>query len=303
MLPLLGVLTFSSNSEVDKIRQDAAMVRNLVESACVISAKYRILVQDVLDKICAQKRIQANDLNATLDALREEGVEYLISGSVNSVGRDYSVTLKCFDVATGAVCYNTDSFIMGSPRALSEGVRSLTARFITGIEAPRPVPQIITPYSNDAIIETFQEKEVSRTPSSMVIANGDYKVGDMGPGEGFIFYEQEGSYMEVSPILGEYTWDEAMKRAQTYDGGGCLNWTLPTKTVLNFVYENLKKAQIVNLGNAWYWSSSQHYFNDAWYQSFADGYQDYSSKSDRYCIRLTRNFFILGSDEKSRSKG
>jgi hypothetical protein len=59
----------------------------------------------------------------------------------------------------------------------------------------------------------------------------------------------------------------------------------------------------VNLGTAWYWSSSQHYFNDAWHQSFADGYQDYSSKSDRYCIRLTRNFFLMESDEKLRGKG
>jgi hypothetical protein len=298
MLPLLGVLTFSSNSDADKIRQDAAIVRNLVESACVVSAKYRILVQDALDKICAQKRIQASDLNAALAALRTEGVDYVISGSVNSLGQDYTVTLKCVAVATGAVCYNADSFIMGSPLALSEGVRSLAARFLAGIEAP-PAPQII-PYPKDAIIETVHEEEGPHAASSIVVTDAAYKIGDMGPGEGFIFYEQEGSYMEVSPILGEYTWNEAVRRAQTYDGGGCLNWNLPTKTVLNFVYENLKRAQVMNLGNAWYWSSSQHYFNDAWYQSFADGYQDYSAKSDRYCVRLTRNFFVLDEDEKPR---
>jgi hypothetical protein len=299
MLPLLGVLEFSSNSDADKIRQDAAMVRNLVESACVISARYRILVQEALDKICSQKHIQGNDLKAALDKLRKERINYLISGSVDALGRDYSVTLKCFDVATGEVCYNADSFIMGSPRALSEGARSLIAHFITGMEEPAPDTKIIA--APVAVIEAPQEKEVA--PPSIATANGAYKLGDMGPGEGFIFYVQEDVCMEVSPILGEYTWDEAMNIAQTYDGGGCLNWNLPTKTILNYVYENLKKAQVVNLGNAWYWSSSQHYFNDAWYQSFADGYQDYSSKSDRYCVRLTRNFFIQEEDEKQQGKG
>jgi hypothetical protein len=293
MLPLLSVLEFTCNSDTDKIRQDAAMVRKLVESACMVSAKYRILVRDALDKICARQHIQANDLNAALAALRGEDVDYVISGSVNSVGQDYSITLKCVEVSTGAVCYNAESFIMGSPSALSEGVRNLTVRFLTGIGAP-PVPQGL-PYPGGALIETPRA-----TSSVAVLATGVYKVGDMGPGDGFVFYEQEGSYMEVSPILGEYSWNEAMNRAQTYDGGGCLNWTLPTKTVLNFVYENLKKAQILNLGNAWYWTSSQHYFNDAWYQSFVDGYQDYSSKSDRYCVRLTRNFFVLDEDEKPR---
>jgi hypothetical protein len=212
---------------------------------------------------------------------------------VDCLGRDYSVALKCFDVGTGEVCYNADSFIMGSPRALSEGARSLIARFITGIEEPESDTKII-PSHNDAVIETVP---------LVAVTNGIYKLGDMGPGEGFIFYEQEGAYMEVSPILGEYTWNEAMNIAQTYNGGGCLDWNLPTKTILNYVYENLKKAQVVNLGSAWYWTSSQHYFNDAWYQSFADGYQDYSPKSDRYCVRLTRNFFLLEEDERPQGKG
>jgi hypothetical protein len=301
MLPLLGVLEFSSNSDAGKIRKDAAMVRNLVESACVISARYRILVQEALDKICLQKRIQASDVNVALATLREEGVDYVISGSVNSLGRDYSVTLKCVEVATGAVCYNADSFIMGSPRALSEGVGSLLAPFITGIEEPGADTKI-APSPNGAITETSQDKEVTYTPPPIAI-DGAYKLGDMGPGEGFIFYEQEGVCMEVSPILGEYTWNEAMSIAQTYNGGGFVDWNLPTKTILNYVYENLKKAQIVNLGNVWYWSSSQHYFNDAWYQSFADGYQDYSPKSDRYCVRLTRNFFLTEPDEQPWGKG
>jgi FAD/FMN-containing dehydrogenase len=288
MLPLLGVLEFSFNSDADKIRQDAAMVRNLVESAFAVSAKYRILVHDALDKICSQKCIPVNNLDAALAQLREEHIDYLISGSVNSVGRDYSVALKCIDVGTGKVCSNADSFIMGSPRALSEGARSLIARLITGLEEPGPDTKII-PCPNSAIIKAVP-----------LIASKKrrYKLGDMGPGEGFIFLVQEGGYMEVSPILGEYTWNEAMNIAQMYTGGGYLDWSLPTKTTLNYVYANLKKAQIVNLGSAWYWTSSQHYFNDAWYQSFADGYQDYSSKSDRYCVRLTRNFFLLEEHER-----
>jgi hypothetical protein len=304
--PRLGVLQFCDNAGTDRVAQDAITVRNLVESGLIVGGKYRILVQGALDKILAREQIVASEISdeQTLKKLRKLDIDFLVTGSVNAIGRDYAVTIKMFDIAAGQFCHSVSNFIMGSPRSLYEGVRTLTTHLVNeiGTRLSRKQTEPLTDKPDDNALLADDEPRISaiKTPAlitpSIEARDQAYQIGDQGPGKGFIFYVDEDSYMEVSPILGEFNWEQAMKAAKAYNGGGFSDWYLPGKVVLNRIYENLQKSEVVNLGKSWYWSSTQHYFNDAWYQGFADGYQDYSPKSDTYSVRTVRGFYLINEE-------
>jgi hypothetical protein len=123
-----------------------------------------------------------------------------------------------------------------------------------------------------------------------------YKIGDRGPGGGIVFAVEGNTGMEVSRLLGDYNWDDAVKAVQDYTGGGYNDWYLPSRSELNLIYENLQKAGVVNLGGAdlgsgWYWSSSQCNYNfSSWVQYFGDGRQNYEFKIYSFSVRCVRAF-------------
>jgi hypothetical protein len=98
-------------------------------------------------------------------------------------------------------------------------------------------------------------------------------IGDPGPGGGIVFFAQGERYLEVSGILGNHTWSDAISVARNHRGGGYSDWRLPTKDELNLIYQNLRAKNIGNLGDSWYWSSSEHLDRFVWEQRFSDGYQ------------------------------
>ena len=126
----------------------------------------------------------------------------------------------------------------------------------------------------------------------------DDKIGEKGPGGGIIFAVEDGGirYFEVSHILGEYTWDDAVKVAKNYKGGGFTDWRLPTKYELNQVYVNLKKNGLVDLGRESHWSSSSEGSNGMWsrnymwFQDFTDGSQFSAYKPNTHSVRAVRAF-------------
>ena len=121
---------------------------------------------------------------------------------------------------------------------------------------------------------------------------GKYSIGDTGPGGGIVFHIAGNTYMEVSHILGEYQWDEALKVAKNYKGGGFTNWQLPTKEQLNNIYVNLKDNSSANLGDTWHWSSSEYNDSDsdAWVQFFSNGNQYSALKTKIGRVRAVRAF-------------
>ena len=97
-------------------------------------------------------------------------------------------------------------------------------------------------------------------------------------------------------------WQYAKEYCSGYKNSyGCHNWHLPSKKELNQLYKvknavntaiNKIKARGSNaesLGGIDYWSSSELY-NNAWYQSFSDGYQSYRGKSFTLSVRAVRAF-------------
>jgi hypothetical protein len=87
--------------------------------------------------------------------------------------------------------------------------------------------------------------------------------------------------------------DERGRAAQLCDSlvmDGYDDWFLPGKDELNLMYENLKRKDMGDFSDSWYWSSSENSSLNAWFQNFSDGYQGYYFKYDTYSVRAVRAF-------------
>jgi hypothetical protein len=147
--------------------------------------------------------------------------------------------------------------------------------------APQPAP---------AVTPTVRPAAVPVNPAPL---SGTFRIGDRGPGGGIVFFAQGGKYMEAGEKLsGDYSWNAAIKAARSYQGGAYSDWRLPTKDELNLIYQNLRAKNIGNLGDDWYWSSSESNDRDyAWVQRFSDGSQNNSyRKINATSVRAVRAF-------------
>jgi hypothetical protein len=273
-LPRLAVVEFSTNITTERTKADAVTVRNLVESQMIATGKYQIITRDEIDKLLKNQQIAVSSISSSenVKKLQLQNINYIVTGSLDAMQSDYAVTVKVLDVATGQFSHSADEFMGNGSRDLYNGIGGLMAKFNGGMNA-----------SGDKVVQSGQSGSGSRQT---------YKVGDRGPGGGIVFYIEGNSHMEVSPILGEFNWADAKKACRDYRGGGFSNWTLPSRTELNRIYENLIKSGIVNLGSDWYWSSSEYNNNHAWFQWFRDGYQSNlgPGKRGKYCVRAVRAF-------------
>jgi hypothetical protein len=82
-----------------------------------------------------------------------------------------------------------------------------------------------------------------------------YKIGDRGPGGGFIFFAENGVFMECSMDLGSFDWNTAIREARNYRGGGFSDWRLPTRGELELIFKNLKLKGLGGFSEREYWSS------------------------------------------------
>ncbi len=75
---------------------------------------------------------------------------------------------------------------------------------------------------------------------------------------------------------------------KSYSGGGFTDWYLPSRDELNKLYIN--RIAIGGFASAYYWSSSENYYSNAWYQYFASGAQNYNDKANTHYVRAVRAF-------------
>jgi len=123
-------------------------------------------------------------------------------------------------------------------------------------------------------------------------ANKVYKIGDRGPGGGFIFFAENGVYMECSMDIGSYNWDQAVTAAKNYKGGGFNDWHLPSTGELELMYKNLKQKGLGGFSNTSYWSSRSSSDKSAYGFNFVTGSTDWYSgnKTSIYYVRAIRTF-------------
>lgn len=139
----------------------------------------------------------------------------------------------------------------------------------------------------------------------------NYRIGDTGPGGGMVYYIDGETVYEVSDDLGQYTWWEAKKKAESYCGGDFNDWRLPTRDELKHVLYtlvNLGKIARKNSGGIrdlftslgyteddWFWSSSQCVGGSSHYAcctNFGDRSETSGNDYNYYSVRAIRSFSI-----------
>ncbi|TCV73864.1 MULTISPECIES: DUF1566 domain-containing protein [Methylomonas] len=159
-----------------------------------------------------------------------------------------------------------------------------------------------------------------------------YKIGDIGPAGGFVFYLSDVSGMHgLEAALSDqidapwgcngqiinfgnsaiyYTGKEntvailgrcnelgiAAQVADAYSQNGFDDWYLPSKTELDFMFNNIGRgaaAPLTNVGGfalGYYWSSSEFDFTNAWSQGFSTGNESIRPKLEVRKVRAIRSF-------------
>jgi hypothetical protein len=217
------------------------------------------------------------------------GAQIIVSGAVSKIGDLYRLRVRALGVQTARIEGQFNRNIPDGPT-----VAALSRSQATGYgdSAARPAAAAS---SKPAAAQgaSAPAAKVATTPAAPAPAPAKvYKIGDTGPGGGIVFYAEGNSGMEVSRLLGSHTWEEAVKVAKEFNGGGMKDWYLPTRSELNLIYENLQKAKIANLGTVDYWSSSViPYWEQAYMQHFRDGsYDERAQTSATYSVRAVRIF-------------
>lgn len=157
----------------------------------------------------------------------------------------------------------------------------------------------------------------------------EYKIGDRGPGGGYIFYDK-GSYSDGWRYLEAAAEDQAMAvewyngeiietgakgtavgtgksntqkivKAQgegnyaawlcvSYRGGGKSDWFLPSFDELDLMYKNLKKTGIVDFSGRFCWTSTEEGDEKAHFIAFMFGFNRATVKTDQGRVRAVRSF-------------
>jgi TolB-like protein len=173
-----------------------------------------------LDVIRAELGFQMSgevDDNTAQELGRMAGAQIIVSGAVSKIGNLYRLRVRALSVQTAQIEGQFNRNIPDGPT-----VAALARSQATGYSGSDGRP--------------------AATPAAPVSAPaesaGEYHIGDTGPAGGIVFYVERGnSGMEVSRLLGAYTWDEAVQAAKDYDGGGMSGWYLPTASELNLIVE------------------------------------------------------------------
>jgi hypothetical protein len=121
--------------------------------------------------------------------------------------------------------------------------------------------------------------------------NSKYKIGDRGPGGGIIFVVNGSRFSECSEDLGRSNWNEAVRLAKNYNGGGFTDWNLPSGVELKLLYTNLKKNNLERFYDGYYWSRlTDNPTDTAWCINFLDGTDVYGRKEASAGVRAIRTF-------------
>ena len=136
-LPRLAVVEFTTNANTDKVKTDAITVRELVESEMVKTGKYQIITRDDIDKLLENQRIQVSSIASSenLKKLQLQNISYIVTGSLNAMGNDYSIAVRVLDVSTGGFSHSDNDFMGGGSRELYNGITGLMAKFVKGMSA------------------------------------------------------------------------------------------------------------------------------------------------------------------------
>jgi len=256
--PVVAVAPFDVISGVSEV--DAAMISDVFFVRLGNTKKVELVNRTIVQRVIKEHNFQMEDWsNKEKTAALGEALNanWLVQGDIRKMGSGILVIVQFYNI-------NTFKF---------EGGTDL--RLANADEAYDKMNPLV-----DNLIQTIS------------MAKQTYKIGDRGPGGGFVFFAENGVYMECSMDIGSYTWGQAVTAVKNYKGGGFNDWRLPSTGELELMYKNLKQKGLGGFGNTRYWSSRSHSAVTAYFFSFSTGFVDLdaNNKTTIYSVRAVRSF-------------
>jgi len=178
--------------------------------ANAVNDRYFIVIdRHQLDSIRAEWDFQYSgdvDDESAQEIGRILGAQTIVSGAVSRLGSGYRLRLRALDVQTAQVQgqFNrniTSNLLINDIIASSSG----TTTTASNIRQPAPVSQT----TSTAPGETTPTAPAETTPSAPVSSVQTYRIGDIGPAGGLIFYDKGNNsggwrYLEAAPQEAEF---------------------------------------------------------------------------------------------------
>jgi len=266
--PVVAVAPFDAISGVSAA--DANMITRVFFIRLGNTNKVSLVDRTVVERVIKEHNFQTGDWSNTKKTAElgsALNADWIVRGELEKFGTNILVTVQFYDIKTFRFMGGGDLRIANTDEA----------------------------YDN---MDPLVNKLVETIASTGTRTSGmTYNIGDTGPGGGIVFAAEGNSYMEVSRLLGDYTWDRAVQAAKEFRGGGYSDWYLPSQSEFQLMSSNLRKSG-VNLGSGSYWTSSlQHAStgnkNDTdwyWVELFGGGLYTSDKKNATNLVRAVRQF-------------
>ena len=105
-----------------------------------------------------------------------------------------------------------------------------------------------------------------------------YKIGDIGPGGGLIFFTEGGHYKECRIDLDKANWDDADRTVRNFRGGNFSNWHLPTINEAPFINRNLVTTNQGTSIDSSFWIGERYISpgdRERYYRCGVDGFSEW----------------------------
>lgn len=218
--------------------------------AFAVKGKAEVIDRDSFDMLVEEHNFQSNDWASKEGRSQLEmlNASHLVRGKLSKFRSQLVVTIKLIDVKTGVV-YAT----------YEDRIADVEELFIK-------MPEIC---------EKLAEQIGGNNYNSTVPKK--FKIGDVGPGGGIVFFIDGSKAYEFSETLADKSiFRDAPSICRSYKGGGYSDWYLPTRYELNLIYQFFLDTGR-SAGGDFYWSSERApdkgnaYYG--WGQSFITGKQ------------------------------
>jgi TolB-like protein len=208
-LPRLAVVEFSTNDGAESVKKDAVLVRNQVEAQIIASGKYQVIVREEIDKLLANQQIQASSISSdeNVKKLRLLNISYIVTGTLDTAGNSYALTVKLLDVSSGRFLHSESVLTGKASQELYHGVTGLVNLFVSGIrtdgdrveqtEAVYRVGDFKVNFSGDIL----SERERQLLTGNLRQALGKYNVPMEVPGESEYTFTISNYNAQTGPTL------------------------------------------------------------------------------------------------------
>ena len=234
--------------------------------AFAVKGKAEVIDRDSFDMLVEEHNFQSNDWASKEGRSQLEmlNASHLVRGKLSKFRSQLVVTIKLIDVKTGVVYATYEDRIADVEELFDK------------------MPEIC-----EKLAEQIGENS---------IVTKKYKVGDVGPGGGIVFFIDGNKAYEFSETLGERentSVSPANSRCKSYRGGGYSDWYLPNRYELNLIYHFFKDTGRSAV-DAFFWTSEKAPDSGTawctWAQNLSSGEQKGIYNVNHAYIRAIRNF-------------